>query len=268
MAGPGHDADEAAACANSAAAFVTAARSSAAIDVFDAGDAPVGAAALRIGGRVPMSTVDWPGQLAAVLFLQGCPWRCTYCHNPDLQPACGDGRTTWNDVESLLEQRVGLLDGVVFSGGEPTAQAALVDAVLRTRELGFACALHTAGIYPARVARVLPHLDWIALDIKTIPDEYDRLTRTPGSARRVEETLDLVIASGKPFECRTTVDWALLSPADLLRIGEGLAARGVKSFAVQVARATGPHYRPGGDSRGSEAVFARLTGMFPEFICR
>lgn len=229
-------------------------------------------ATLRIGGITPLSTVDWPGQLAAVVFLQGCPWRCAYCHNNDLQSACGDGRVAWGHVEALLRLRHGLLDGVVFSGGEPTAQGALIDAVRRVRELGFSAALHTAGVYPRRLAACLPDLDWVALDIKALPGEYDALTGVPGSHARVDESLDLLLAGGKRFECRTTVDWALLPPADLVILGERLAAKGVKEFAVQIARPAGTDYRPHtgkeGNAHGGEDALARLGAIFPRFSVR
>ena len=84
---------------------------------------------LRVGGLTPLSTSDWPGMLAAVVFCQGCPWRCGYCHNPGLIPARGDNEIPWEDVLAFLRRRQGLLDGVVFSGGEPTAQAGLLDAM-------------------------------------------------------------------------------------------------------------------------------------------
>jgi pyruvate formate lyase activating enzyme len=226
---------------------------------------------LRIGGITPLSTVDWPGQLAAVLFLQGCPWRCAYCHNGFLQSACGEGQVSWTQVEHLLQLRQGLLDGVVFSGGEPTAQLALIDAVHRVRALGYAVGLHTAGIYPRRIAQMGDALDWVALDIKALPGEYDALTGVPGSHERVDETLDWLIENGKCFECRTTVDWTLMSPADLVLLGERLAARGVTDYSVQIARAAGKDYRPhrgaivGGHAQ--EAI-TRLAGMFPRFSVR
>lgn len=223
---------------------------------------------LRIGGVTPCSTVDWPGQLAAVVFLQGCPWRCSYCHNNDLQSTCGSGRVAWDEVELLLRLRRGLLDGVVFSGGEPTAQAGILDAVARVRELGFSCALHTAGVYPRRLARCLPHLDWVALDIKALPADYDALTGVAGSHVRVDESLALVQAAGVPYECRTTVDWALLPPADLVILGERLAAKGVTDFAVQLARPSGTRYRPGGNPHGASDVLAHLRALFPRFTLR
>lgn len=232
--------------------------------------APDGAFTLRIGGVTPMSTVDWPGQLAAVVFLQGCPWRCAYCHNNDLQSACDEGRVSWQQVESLLGLRRGLLDGVVFSGGEPTAQRGLATAVARVRELGYACALHTAGVYPRRLAEALPDLDWVALDIKALPGDYDALTGVPGSAQRVDESLALLLDSSKPFECRTTVDWDMLAPADLVLLGERLAGLGVRDFAVQIARPAGAHYRPHLQARGhgQDNAIARLRELFPGFSLR
>ena len=77
---------------------------------------------LRIGGLTPLSTTDYPGQLAAAVFCQGCPWRCGYCHNPHLIPATVKQGIDWVEVMRFLERRRGLLDAVVFSGGEPTLQ--------------------------------------------------------------------------------------------------------------------------------------------------
>lgn len=223
---------------------------------------------LRIGGITPFSTVDWPGQLAVVLFLQGCPWRCTYCHNNDLQPACGNARHDWAAVERLLGQRRGLVDGVVFSGGEPTAQLEITAAVQRVKALDFATGLHTAGVYPRRLAEILPFLDWVALDVKALPEDYDTLTGVTGSHARVDEALALLLKGGIPFECRTTADWALLPPAALLRLGERLAGLGVQDFAVQLARPVGSVYRPGDAGTDPRDVLDHLAGLFPRFAVR
>ena len=84
---------------------------------------------LRVGGITPFTTIDYPGELAAVLFCQGCPWRCRYCHNGHLLEADDTTLIDWSAVTGFLERRRGLLDAVVFSGGEPTAQRALADAI-------------------------------------------------------------------------------------------------------------------------------------------
>jgi pyruvate formate lyase activating enzyme len=161
---------------------------------------------LRVGGFVPFTTIDYPGCLAAVIFCQGCPWRCRYCHNPHLLHARGANEIAWPQIARRLQDRRGLLDAVVFSGGEPTLQAALPAAMRAVRTMGFKIGLHTAGIYPKRLAEVLPLVDWVGMDIKAPLHDYDALTRTPGSARRAHESLELVLASGVAHQFRTTVD--------------------------------------------------------------
>ena len=116
---------------------------------------PATADSLQIAGLTRMSTCDWPGRIVATAFLQGCPWQCTYCHNPDLIPARTPGVVTWAEVTDLLARRHGLLDGVVFSGGEPTRQAGLAAAMREVRELGFGVGLHTGGAYPRRLEAVV-----------------------------------------------------------------------------------------------------------------
>ena len=108
---------------------------------------------LEVGGLLPLSTTDFPDRLSAVVFLQGCPWRCRYCHNPELQARASTGELAWRTVLDFLDRRAGLLDAVVFSGGEPTLQAGLARAVEDVRRRGFAAGLHTAGIYPRRLAQ-------------------------------------------------------------------------------------------------------------------
>jgi len=196
---------------------------------------------LDVGGFTPLSTTDWPGQLAAVVFVQGCPWRCHYCHNPSLQPRqteCGRDTQAWGQVLGTLQQRQGLLDGVVFSGGEPTLDAALAPAMREVRALGFQVGLHTAGLYPQRLASVLPLVDWVALDIKTEFEDYKAITSVPRSGEPVRESLALVLASGKAHELRTTWHPDLIAEATLMRMARMLKAAGARHWVLQGYRAT------------------------------
>ncbi len=196
---------------------------------------------LDVGGFTPLSTTDWPGQLAAVVFVQGCPWRCHYCHNPALQPrqsGCGRDTLAWGRVLDTLKQRQGLLDGVVFSGGEPTLDAALESAMREVRELGFQVGLHTAGLYPQRLANVLPLLDWVALDIKTEFEDYKAITSVPRSGEPVRESLDMVLSSGKAHELRTTWHPELIADATLMRMARMLKSVGAQRWVLQGYRAT------------------------------
>ncbi len=197
------------------------------------------AASLRVGGLSPHSSCDWPGQLVATVFAQGCPWACAYCHNPHLLPARGSEEIAWEEVLAFLRTRRGLLDGVVFTGGEPTLQDALRDAMTDVRELGFSVGLHTGGQFPKRLARVLPQVDWVGFDVKAPWDAYERVTGVAGSGEAARESLALVVASGIPFEVRTTVHPALLSVDDLSVLADELVAAGVRRYAVQGFRPQG-----------------------------
>lgn len=194
---------------------------------------------LRIGGLAPFTTVDFPGRLSAVIFCQGCPWRCRYCHNTHLQPF-SVGTMTWAEAGAFLQNRCGLLDAVVFSGGEPTAQPALFDAIQQTRGLGYLVGIHTAGIYPRTFARVLPSLDWVGFDVKApLDDRYDAVVGRPEAAAAVRKSLKLLLNSDVAFELRTTVHPALLDSNARQEISRELAALGAPPTRWQPFRTTG-----------------------------
>lgn len=194
---------------------------------------------LKVGGVTPFTATDYPGKLAAVVFVRGCPWRCGYCHNPHLQKRTGAGPLDWEQVVTRLKRRVGLIDAVVFSGGEPTIDPGLEDAMREVRALGFGVGLHTAGAYPRRLAEVLPLLDWVGIDIKAAPQDYDGITRITDSARHAWASAEAVLASGVAHEFRTTVHPSLHTERQILALAQTLSAMGVSNYALQVFRGTG-----------------------------
>lgn len=200
-----------------------------------------GARSVTVAGLVRMSSVDWPGRLVATVFLQGCPWRCGYCHNPDLIDPRLPGVMGWPEVLEFLGRRRGLLDGVVLTGGEPTRSAGLLAAVRDVRDLGFAVGLHTGGAFPSRVAALLAEdaVDWVGLDIKALPEDYPDVVGRPGSGERAWRTLDVVLASGVEHEVRTTIHPGSPATRRLVELAGRLRDAGVRSYAVQQARARG-----------------------------
>lgn len=220
-----------------------------------------GADALRLGGLTPLTSIDFPGRLAAVLYCQGCPWRCGYCHNPALLDASAPAALSWAQVSAFLARRRGLLDGVVFSGGEPTLQAALPAALAQVRALGFEAALHTGGMYPQRLAALLPRLDWVGLDIKGPLHRHDAIAGAPGSGPRSRESLRHLLASGVAYECRTTWHEGLFSVDELLALADELAALGVTHWALQECRTPGgaPWALTPAQTQMLSARFARFT---------
>ena len=224
-----------------------------------------------MGGFEPFSATEFPGKLSAVVFVQGCPWRCGYCHNPDLQPG-HQGPLSWERLLEGLARRVGLLDAVVFCGGEPTIDPALGQAVDQVKELGFQVGLETAGIYPERLRTLLPNLDWVGLDVKAPFDSYDAITGMPNSASPVHASLTVLLDSGIDFECRTTVHPDQLPPPLLLRLARSLSAMGVRRYVLQEFRSRG--CRDEVLARGQRAgypdanLLEELASLFPRLSVR
>ncbi|TFD46557.1 anaerobic ribonucleoside-triphosphate reductase activating protein [Cryobacterium frigoriphilum] len=194
---------------------------------------------LQIAGLVALSTCDWPGKLVATVFLQGCPLACTYCHNPGLLDPRTPGTVTWQQVRDLLARRHGLLDGVVFSGGEPTRQAGLAAAMREVSAAGYGVGLHTAGVYPKRFAEVLDLCDWIGLDIKAPEQLYGAVTGVAAAAAKAFACLRLALGASVDLQVRTTVDPMVLAPADVAELMRTLAALGVRNHVLQTVRTEG-----------------------------
>ncbi|MGR2738789.1 anaerobic ribonucleoside-triphosphate reductase activating protein [Billgrantia sp. Q4P2] len=200
---------------------------------------PIGGIRLPIAGMTQMTALDYPDHLACVVFLQGCPLRCGYCDNSQrMAPRRGD-ESEWQAVRAFLEERRGLLEGVVFSGGEPTLHNALPAAIREVKTMGFKVGLHTAGPYPARLLRLLPWLDWVGLDVKGRGRDFDRICGRTGIWQRNSQSLTTLLDSGIDFECRTTVHWRDFDLRDVEHLALTLADCGVRRYAIQVARTRG-----------------------------
>ena len=188
---------------------------------------------IQIGGLVPFTTIDYPGKLAAVLFLVGCPLRCAYCSNPHL--LCpGDGEYDPERIFEWLKNRVNRLEAIVFSGGEALMQSdAVIEYMRRVHSLGFKIGLHTNGFYPDTLARAVDVVDWIGLDFKATRAKYPDLTGQGIAYDNMIRSLDVWQQTGKEFEVRITCDPRFVSKSDLIEITEILSTRNVQNIAIQ-----------------------------------
>ncbi len=229
---------------------------------------------LKAGGFVPFTATDYPGHLAAVIFVQGCPWRCGYCHNPHLQERTPDSPLDWEAILNVLRRRSGMLDGVVFSGGEPTMDPALGEAMRVIRQLGFKIGLHTGGTHPRRLREVLPWVDWVGLDVKAGFQDYDAITRVANSGDAARESLKILLDAGTALECRSTIHPQLHTPDAVLALGQYLHQAGVQNYALQIFRPQG--CRDAGLNDSGQALSAypglhisqALAKLFPSFEVR
>lgn len=193
---------------------------------------------IRIAGLTPLTTIDFPGRLAAVIFTQGCPWRCRYCHNwPLLDPSEGSG-VGWDQVVDFLMRRQGLLDGVVFSGGEPLLWEGLADKLSIVKTMGYETALHTNGYYSQRLQQLIEQnvLDWLAMDIKAPFGDYARITGISGSGDAACESVNIILRTNIPHEFRMTVHPGLLSREDVLEAGRELKMMKGDQLVLQKCR--------------------------------
>ena len=174
---------------------------------------------------------------------------------------------------SFLRRRQGLLDAVVFSGGEPTLQTGLKQAMTEVRELGFKIGLHTGGAYPSRLGELLPLSSWVGMDIKSGFSDYDKVTDTPSSGERARESAQMLLASGVPHEFRTTVHSLYHTPASLLALAEELQQMGARHFVLQEFRPQGCADATLVSGRADEnlltdALCNRIGTMFESFSVR
>lgn len=193
---------------------------------------------IRIGDIEKFSIVDFPDKIAVVVFMQGCPWRCPFCYNQSLQNPNETTEATWEHLIHLLEHRKGVIDAVVFSGGEPLLQDALPQAMDFVKSMGFEVGMHTGGYRPEALQKVINKVVWVGFDIKAPLSEqrYKEATGGIGQVEKVKESLQILLNSGVHFECRTTCDPRILSVEDIYQIADELSALGVKEYHIQKYR--------------------------------
>ena len=167
---------------------------------------------MNIGGFQKNSLIDFPGQIAAVVFTPGCNFICPYCHNPDL--AAGPASVSdWDpdEVLAFLDRRQGMLQGVVITGGEPSLQTDLANFCARVKEMGYKIKLDSNGTRPRVLADLFDrHLvDYLAMDIKTGLTQYPQIMKGAKTDKkqdpgRIEESIRLVMDRAPAYEFRTT----------------------------------------------------------------
>lgn len=157
---------------------------------------------MRIASLTKLSTIDYPGVLSAVVFTNGCNYRCTYCHNSRLIDGQYPGIAI-DTVFAYLDKRKDILGGVVITGGEPTVHPDLLSFIRTVRELGYRVKLDTNGSRPEALRDILPVLDYVALDYKAPQRLYEVVSGASGGP--VRESMRLLEASDTPWEVRTTL---------------------------------------------------------------
>ncbi len=187
---------------------------------------------MRLGGLQPCSLIDFPGALCAIVFTIGCNFRCPYCHNPELVDETA-GELSIESFFAFLERRVGLLDGVTITGGEPTMHDDLPDMIARIKEMGFLVKLDTNGTHPAMLRDLITRklVDYVAMDVKAPLSQYEATVARPVNTDALRQCIDLLREGAVAYEFRTTVVKVLLPPDAIRTIAHDI--KGAERYYLQ-----------------------------------
>ena len=184
---------------------------------------------MKIGGFQKVSLIDYPGMISAIIFSQGCNFRCSYCHNPGLvDPDLFVPCLKEKDVLDFLQTRRGKLDAVAITGGEPTIQNNLKPFIKQIKKIGFAVKLDTNGSKPQVINALLAEklLDYIAMDNKAPLEKYEKIVNVPVSPESIKESIKIILRAKIPYEFRTTVVQSQLDEKDILNIAKLISGAG------------------------------------------
>ncbi len=229
---------------------------------------------MKIGDIQRFSLIDYPGRICAIIFTQGCNFRCPYCHNPELvEPSLYGTGVAEREVMAFLERRRGKLDAVSITGGEPLLQRDLITFIEQVRALGYMVKIDTNGSFPQVLKEMLDKglLDYIAMDVKAPLEKYREVVKASIQPESIAQSIQLIMNSGIDYEFKTTVVNSLLTGQDLEKIG--ILIKGAKRYFLQQfvpSKTLDPAFmneKPWADDELS-AVKERLETVLPSVAIR
>jgi pyruvate formate lyase activating enzyme len=177
---------------------------------------------MRIGAIQKFSMIDYPGKLCAIVFTQGCNFRCPYCHNPELVDSSKFvDPISEETLFAFLKKRVGKLDAVSITGGEPTLHQDLPQLMKNIKKMGFLVKLDTNGTNPEMLNKIITEkaVDYLAMDIKAPLEKYSQVTRSQVDTQAIHRSIQLIKKSDVDYEFRSTLVQDMLSKKEVLQMG-------------------------------------------------
>ncbi|MDP4197695.1 MAG: anaerobic ribonucleoside-triphosphate reductase activating protein [Bacteroidota bacterium] len=176
---------------------------------------------MRLAYFQKVSLIDYPGKISSVIFTQGCNFRCGFCHNPQLVlPELFEKTITKEEIFEYLKRRKGKIEAVVVTGGEPSIHQDLPDLLKEIKELGYCVKLDTNGTNPKMLKDIINNkfVDFIAMDIKTVPEKYDDLCGVKVNINDVIESINIIKNSSIEKQFRITLVKGYHTKSDLEEI--------------------------------------------------
>ena len=222
---------------------------------------------MLLKGLQKLTLLDFPGRLAATVFVGGCNFRCPFCHNASLVLPEKFGPTLpEEEFFSFLSSRLGKLTGVCVSGGEPTLHPEIADFLRRIKNMGLAVKLDTNGYRPDVLESLIDEglVDYVAMDIKNSPERYGETVGLRSfDVEPIKKSVEILLSGRVDYEFRTTVMRELHTEDDIRKMGK--LCRGAKKYFLQSFRDSGDLIGEG-FSAYSEAEMAGLQKTLAEFV--
>lgn len=195
---------------------------------------------MLIGGLQHLTLIDYPGKLAATVFLAGCDFRCPWCYSSEIvlpEKIAKHPKISERDFFKFLKSKKGLLEGVVVCGGEPCLDKDLPKFVKNIKKLGLAVKVDTNGSFPETLKRLIDEklIDYAAMDIKAPKEKYETLVGKRINIKNIEKSVALLMENRVDYEFRTTIVPDLLRKEDILKIARWIS--GAKRYYLQTFRA-------------------------------
>lgn len=180
------------------------------------------------------SLLDYPGKVSCILYTRGCNFRCPYCHNGLTLLENSTDFVMFDDILAFLKKRIGILDGVVISGGEPTLMPDLIDKIIEIKKLGYLVKLDTNGTNPDILKELIDEklIDYVAMDIKAPLTKYGKVVNNPNvDTEKIAKSIEILKSGVIDYEFRTTLVSELINELDVIAIGRML--KGAKNLFLQ-----------------------------------
>ena len=189
---------------------------------------------MLIKGLQKLTLLDYPTKTACTIFTGGCNFRCPFCHNASLVVDVNEGeKLEADEVLSFLKKRIGLLDGVCVTGGEPLLQKDIKEFLGNIKDMGYSVKLDTNGYSPEKLSEVLEQklVDFVAMDIKNSKEKYSVASGIDVDVSKIEKSIKLIMQKAKQYEFRTTVVKELHTVNDIKSIAEWI--KGASAYYLQ-----------------------------------
>ncbi len=223
---------------------------------------------MNISGIQKLTLLDYPGTVACTLFTAGCNFRCPFCHNAGLvlPEKFEDASISEDEVMSFLKKRVGMLDGVAITGGEPLLHTDMPDLLGKIKSLGYKIKLDTNGSNPKLLKDIVNAglVDRVAMDIKNAPDEYAKTAGCAVDMAKIAESKDFLLSGSCDYEFRTTVVKGIHTKESLVAAAKWIS--GAKEYYLQQFKDSGNLIEPGVFEPFDESEMHELADAVRPFV--